>query len=440
MRKSILSLALVLSCAFALQCTESSQPNQPQPTPEPPPLVRAPADLTQNETSLLESANKFGLNLFREVARNTSATENIFISPLSVSYAFGICYNGANGETREAIGSTLEMAGMSVDDMNQAFHDVTEILTWTDPLVEFKVANSFWSRLGKAIQPDFIEMSRTYFDARIEEINFQAPWAADTINAWVDRSTNGKITEMVEPPIDPNVIAILMNAIYFKGSWMFPFDPENTQTDTFYLADGSETECQMMWLSDDEHAVQIDENVVAPDTNATYFYNEDLKAVSLPYGRGDFRMTIMMPNLWMNPDNNLDSLIEKFTPENWESWLTGFYPVDFTIGLPRFKFEYEVDLKEILMNLGMEIAFNPAGADFSNMFVDGVGWIDRVKQKAFVQVDEKGTEAAAVTMVSWLESLPPRLVCDRPFLVVIHEDVSGAILFIGKIADPVWED
>jgi serpin B len=414
-----------------------SRPNRSRPTPTP---IRTPANLTSNETSLLESANKFGLKLFREVARNTSATENIFISPLSVSYAFGICYNGAKGETRDAIGSTLEMAGISVDDMNQAYHDVTEILTWTDPLIELNIANSFWSRLGKAIQPDFIEMSRTYFDARVEEIDFQAPWAADTINAWVDRSTNGKITEMVEPPIDPNVIAILMNAIYFKGNWMFPFDPENTETDTFHLADGSETECQMMWLSEDDHATEVDEGVVAPDTNATFFGNEYLSAVSLPYGRGDFRMTILLPNLWMNPDNNLDSLIEKLTLENWESWLAGLHPIRFTVGLPKFRFEYEVDLKEILMTLGMEIAFNPAGADFGNMFVDGVGWIDKAKQKAFIQVDEKGTEAAAVTMVVFIKSMPPRLVLDRPFLIVIHEDVSGAILFIGKIAEPVWND
>lgn len=437
MRKSILSIMLVLSCALALQCTESSQPNQPQPTPEP---QRSPAEFTQQESSLLESANKFGLNLFREIARNTSATENIFISPLSVSYAFGICYNGAKGDTREAIGSTLQMAGMSVEEMNEAYRDVTKILMQTDPLVEFKVANSFWSRLGKAIQPDFIEMSRTYFDARVEEIDFQAPWAADTINAWVDRATNGKIDKMVEPPISPAVAAILMNAIYFKGNWMFPFDTANTQNGTFYLADGSETECQMMWLSEEEHAVQVDENTIAPDTNATFFSNDYLNAVSLPYGRGDYRMTILMPNLWMNPDNTVDDLIDRFTLENWESWLSEFYPVGFTVGLPKFRFEYEVSLTDILKTLGMEIAFDPGRADFSNMFVDDVGWIDRVKQKAFVQVDEKGTEAAAVTQVIFIDSMPPGLICNRPFLVLIHEDVSGAILFIGKIADPVWED
>ncbi|MCK4373273.1 MAG: serpin family protein, partial [candidate division Zixibacteria bacterium] len=387
---------------------------------------------------LLESANKFGLNLFREIAANTAATENIFISPLSVSYAFGICYNGAKGDTREAIGSTLQMAGMSVEEMNEAYRDVTKILMQTDPLVEFKVANSFWSRLGKAIQPDFIEMSRTYFDARVEEIDFQAPWAADTINAWVDRSTNGKIKKMVDPPI--NAAAILMNAIYFKGDWMFPFDTANTHDYTFNLADGSETECQMMWLTEEEHAVQVDENTIAPDTNATFFNNDYLKAISLPYGRGDYRMTILMPNLWANPDGTVDDIIDRFTWENWESWLEGFHPVGFTAGLPKFKFEYEVSLTQILQTLGMEIAFDPVRADFSNMFVDGVGWIDRVKQKAFVQVDEKGTEAAAVTQVVFIDSMPPGLICDSPFLVVIHEDVSGAILFIGKIADPVWED
>ena len=445
MKKPILTVVLALVCTLILQCNESSSPNQPDPTPTPTPDPRpapdrSPAELTQQETSLLESANKFGLNLFREIAHNTDASENIFMSPLSVSYAFGIVYNGAKGDTREAIGNTLELAGLSIDEMNQAYYDMTWILTQTDPLVEFKVANSFWSRKGKAIQPDFIEISQYYFDARIEEIDFQAPWAADTINAWVDRSTNGKIDKMIEPPISSDIAAILMNAIYFKGNWMFPFDTANTRNDTFYLANGSETDCRMMWLEEDDHAIQIDENHIAPDTNATYFHNDLLKAVSLPYGRGDYRMTIMMPNLWNHPDHTVDDLIDQFTWENWNAWLDGFCPEEFFVGLPRFKFGYEVSLTGILQTLGMEIAFDPMRADFGNMFVDGVGWIDQVKQKAFVQVDEKGTEAAAVTQVIFADALPPHLICDRPFLIVIHEDVSGAILFIGKIADPVWED
>ncbi|RKX27456.1 MAG: hypothetical protein DRP45_01055 [Candidatus Zixiibacteriota bacterium] len=439
MRKSIISILIITIGMLSIQCSSSTDPDQSSQSPAPPP-ARSPAELTAQESGILESANKFGLNLFREIANNTPATENIFMSPLSVSYALGICYNGANGDTREAIGSTLQMAGLSLEEMNQAYRDVTAILTQTDPLVEFKVANSFWSRQGKAIQPEFIDLARTYFDARIEEIDFQQPWAADTINAWVDNATNGKITEMVTPASISGVAAILMNAIYFKGNWMFPFDTANTATSTFYLTDGGETDCQMMRLTEEEHSIQIDENSIAPDTNATWYSNDYLQAVSLPYGRGDFRMTILAPNQWLNPDLTADDLIDSLTTENWNAWLGEFQPVGFEVWLPRFRFEYEVGLSEVLQTLGMAIAFNPGLADFSNMFVDGVGWIDKVKQKAFVQVDEVGTEAAAVTLVIFTDSMPLHLMCNRPFLVVIHEDVSGAILFVGKIANPVWEE
>ncbi len=432
-------VALLILCALLLQCSESSRPNQPDPTSDQP--LRSPAEFTKNETSLLESANKFGLNLFREIARNTPATENIFISPLSVSYALGICYNGAAGDTRKAIGSTLQIADLSVDEMNQAYRDVTKILMQTDPMVEFMVANSFWSRQGKPIQSAFINMARQYFDARVEEIDFQADWAADTINAWVDRNTNGRISKMVTPPIGQGIAAILMNAIYFKGNWMFPFDTANTITDTFYLDDGSETECRMMRMREIDHAIDIGNDMTAPDTNATFFRNNDIEAVSLPYGRGDFRMTIMMPNQRNHPDYTIENVIDLFTWENWNRWLEGFRPEEFVIALPRFKFEYDVGLNEVLQTLGMEIAFDRAGADFSNMFVDGIGWIDEAMQKAFIQVDEEGTEAAAVTEIIIMDTgLPPELICDKPFLIVIHEDVSGAILFIGKISNPVWED
>ncbi len=233
---------------------------------------------------------------------------------------------------------------------------------------------------------------------------------------------------------------VLTNAIYFKGNWMFPFDPDSTETTTFYRADGSETECQMMQMAELEHAVEVDEFDVRPDTNATYYYNDYLQAVSLPYGRGDFRMTIMAPNVRRDPTPTVETLIDSLTLENWNEILAGLHPARFYVGLPRFKFGYEVNLTEILKTLGMEIAFDPGGADFSNMFADGYGWIGMVKQKTFVQVDERGTEAAAVTQVNFETSAPPHIVCDRPFLIVIHEDVSGAIMFIGKIANPVWED
>ncbi|MCX6833692.1 MAG: serpin family protein, partial [candidate division Zixibacteria bacterium] len=334
-----------------------------------------------------------------------------------------------------------------VEELNQAYHDLTEILVYADPVVDFRVGNSFWSRQGKAIQPGFVDVAKTWFDARVEEIDFQAPWAPDTINAWIDRATNGRIKEMVKPPISPDIAAMLFNAIYFKGTWMFPFDTADTKPANFYLADGSTTQCRMMYKSqvDCQQGDPSNWQSLHTDTNITWFADDEVFVLGMPYGTGDYRMSIVIPNRWHGyPDNDstksIDDVITGLTDEKWSTWLGAYTPYEFDLGLPRFKFGYEVSLAGILKTLGMEIAFDAGRADFSNLFSDGVGWIDEVRQKTFIQVDEKGTEAAAVTQVIFADALPPQLICDRPFLIVIHEDVSGAILFMGRIANPVWED
>jgi serpin B len=433
-----------------IYCTDRlSQPSQPVPNSNPP-VVRTPAQLTSQETTLLASCNKFGLNLFREVVANTPATDNVFISPLSVSYALGLCYNGAKGPTRDSIAATLQLAGLSVEELNKAYHDLTEILVYADPEVDFRVGNSFWSRQGKAIQPEFVDVAKTWFDARVEEIDFQAPWAPDTINAWIDRATNGKIKEMVKPPISSDIAAMLFNAIYFKGTWMFPFDTADTKPASFHLADGSTTQCRMMHKNQEDcqmpgSSYPSNPHDMGTDTNITSYEDLDVVVLSMPYGAGDYRMSIVLPNRWWGYASNdstksIDDVIAGLTDEKWSTWLGAHTPFEFDLGLPRFKFGYEVSLTSVLKTLGMQIAFEAGRADFSNLFADGVGWISEVKQKTFVQVDEKGTEAAAVTQIIFEDSIPLPMICDRPFLIVIHEDVSGAILFMGRIANPVWED
>jgi len=446
----ILILAAAALLIFSLACTDRpSQSNQPDPNDNPP-VVRTPAQLTAQETGLLNSCNKFGLNLFREVVANTPAIDNVFISPLSVSYALGLCYNGAGGATRDSIAATLQLAGLSVEELNQAYHDLTEILVYADPEVDFRVANSFWSRQGKAIESGFVDVAKTWFDARVEEIDFQAPWAADTINAWIENATNGKIKEMVQPPISGDIAAMLFNAIYFKGTWMFPFDTADTKPADFHLADGSTTQCRMMFKSQEDcqqvgPAYPSDPYDMHTDTNITWYDDDEVLVLSMPYGKGDYRMSIVIPNRWSGyPDNDstksIDDVIAGLTDEKWLTWLGGDTPYKFDLSLPRFKFGYDVSLTKVLKSLGMDIAFDAGRADFSNLFSDGVGWIDEVKQKTFIQVDEKGTEAAAVTQIIFADSMPPQVICDRPFLIVIHEDVSGAILFMGRIANPVWEE
>lgn len=441
MRIYVLFIPLVMLVLSSLQCSD-----QPSDSRSESPVYRTTAELTSQEISVLTSSNKFGLNLFREITAQTPATENIFFSPLSASYALAMCYNGANSDTRKAIGSTLELPDLSPEEINQAFHDATRILVQADPLVDFRSANSFWSRKGKAIQPAFINIANTYYDARVEEIDFQAPGAPDTINSWVSRATNGKITVMVKPPISPDIAAMLFNAIYFKGNWMYPFDTADTRNAPFHLADGSEVQCRMMHLDQKDCLIQLS-GVYQPvtDTNITYYEDSEVFVLGMPYGRGDFRMSIIIPNRWYGYPNNdttksIDDIIAGLTLEKWAVWTSGRTPFEFILGLPRFKFGDEIGLTKLLKILGMEIAFIPEMADFSNLFADGVGWIDDVKQKTFIQVDEKGTEAAAVTQVTFADSAPWPIICDRPFLIVIHEDNSGAILFMGRIANPVWED
>lgn len=440
---SLFTIAVVLllttNCA---DLAESQAPSGPNPHSS---LIRTPAELTDHELSVLNSCNTFGLNLFREIVAATPETENVFISPLSVSYALGLCYNGASGDTRTAIGNTLELADLSLDELNQSYHDLTEILVQADPDVDFRVANSLWSRIGKAIQPDFVSMAQEYFDARVEEIDFQAPGTADTINAWIENATNGKIKDMVKPPIPASTAAMLFNAIYFKGSWMYPFDTADTRDRTFYLADGSETQCRMMYKSQEDVQQPLPDNPdrLFTDSNIVMYYDEEVIVLGMPYGAGDFRMSIIVPNVPLDgtpPTTTIDDVIAGIAPEKWALWTSGDTPRKFVLGLPRFKFGYETSLNEVLKTLGMEIAFEPGLADFGNLFVDSVGWIDEAKQKTFIQVDEKGTEAAAVTQMIFADSVPAYVVCDRPFLIVIHEDVSGAILFMGRIANPVWED
>ncbi|HOP07048.1 MAG TPA: serpin family protein [candidate division Zixibacteria bacterium] len=439
--KYIMPFLLIVFMMLLPGCSDDPvDSTSPDPTPS---VVRTTAEMTAEELTVLESSNKFGIKAFKALIAEAGATDNVFFSPLSASYALSLCYNGADGTTREAIGSTLELANLSLEELNQAYQTATEILIEADEAVDFRVANSLWSRQGKEIEPEFIRLAQTYHDARVEEIDFQAAGAADTINAWVNGATNGLITQMVQPPIDPFTAAILFNAIYFKGGWSIKFDTAHTKQESFYLADGSNTECDMMHLGSDDFLVEYPgEEYPLMDTNVTSYMDDDVLVLGLPYGNGDFRMTLVLPassGYGEEPDHTIDDIIAELTPEMWSSWQGRHMAYEMYLSLPKFKFGCDLPLNELLKSMGMAIAFTEA-ADFSNLFTDGVGWIDDVKQKTFIQLDEEGTEAAAVTQVTFVDALPPSFIFNRPFLAVIHEDNSGAILFMGRISNPVWED
>lgn len=367
--------------------------------------------------SSVASANtRFGFKLLMDVrAREPGA--NIFISPLSISIALTMTYNGAVGETQHAMAEVLEIEGLNLDAVNRSNAALRKSLESREPEVELSIANSIWGRQGVDFNPDFLNRNREYFEAEITSLNFSEPQTPEIINGWVETNTKGKIKKIVQQ-IDPRTLIILINAIYFKGSWQQEFDKSKTRDGIFHLADGNEKRVPMMFR----------------EGAYPYFRGGNFEAAILPYGDGDedVSMYIFLPN----HDSNLDEFLSQLNAENWASWLSQFHEVrgNSMMILPRFKLEYEVKLNDTLKALGMDIAFG-GGADFSGMGPSL--FISEVRHKTFVEVNEEGTEAAAATVVVGVESAPPSFIVDRPFFFAIYDGRTETMLFMGTVVEPM---
>jgi serine protease inhibitor len=379
-----------------------------------------PLNLSAAEKSLLQSDNRFGFKLFQEVVKEEKDT-NVFISPLSVSLALGMTYNGANGSTREAMKNTLELNGLTLQEVNESYQHLIKLFSELDPDVLFQIANSIWYRQGWTFEEEFIQLNKTYFNSQVKGLDFDDPHSADVINAWVSENTKGRITSIINPPIDPSMVMYLIDAIYFKGIWTYQFDKTATREWPFLLPDNSTKTCQMMGIK----------------SKFPYYENGEFQAVSLPYGKGDYSMIVFLPQ-W---GKNVDSLVADLNQENMDKWLSQFHSDSGKVCLPKFSLEYGLKLNDALKALGMSVAFDPDQADFSNMFQGKGLFISEVKHKTFVEVNEEGTEAAAVTSIGMattalLPSIPFEIVVDRPFVFLIRENLTGTILFMGKIVEP----
>jgi serpin B len=277
--------------------------------------------------------------------------------------------------------------------------------------------------MGEDIRDEFLSACRTYFDADITEINFGDPAAGPTINAWVDDKTNGKIKKIVPDVIPEDIVMYLINAIYFKGTWTEEFDPHLTEDDVFHLPMGTQTTCRMMARPESGELAEFE-----------YFADDDAQVIDLPYARGYYSMTVVLPA----EDVDLENLIAGLDMVRWKAWTDSLSKHDGRLLMPKFETTYEIELKSVLSMLGMALAFT-WDADFSGMREGGGLWIDKVRHKTYVKVDEAGTEAAAVTAVGMVDTAEPKtftMEINRPFLFAIREKHSGTIVFIGKIADP----
>lgn len=377
-------------------------------------IIRDALEATDDtDISSVASANtRFGFKLLHDLQERDPGG-NIFISPLSISIALTMTYNGAVGETERAMAEVLEIEALDLSTINRSNRALRNSLENPDPKVEISIANSIWYRQGIVFNPDFLERNRLFFGAEVAALDFSAPQATGIINEWVDTNTNGKIKKIVDR-INPQTLLFLINAIYFKGNWQDEFDPSRTRQGIFHLMDGSEKQVQVM----------------RREGEYPYLRGENFEATSLPYGNGRMSMYIFLPDR----NSNLNKFMRNLNEANWEDWLSQFQDRRQEMVLPRFKLEYEANLNDTLEALGMGIAFG-GGADFSGMGPNL--FISEVRHKTFVEVNEEGTEAAAVTAVVGVKSLPPAFRVDRPFFFTIYDAETETILFMGTVTEPM---
>ena len=369
---------------------------------------------------IVSSNNGLGLTWLSEAEPNKDG--NVFISPTSLFMALSMVYNGADGVTKEEIAKVLQVEGIEAKKLNQANASLMNLFHRSSKQVQLNVANSIWLNEKYHFQTEFAQNNKDYYNAEIQEIDINDSGSPKMINNWVKDKTNGKIGEIVESPLDPDLVTVLINAIYFKGDWKYEFDKSQTEDRPFYLADGTTRNIPLMTLHE----------------KLAYMENENLQAVSLPYGEeNEMSMNVFLPK----ENISLEEFKNKLTYENWQKWTSEFQEREGTVLLPKFKLEYEASLKETLQKLGMTIAFTK-GANFSKMIQeDDPLWISQVKQKTFIDVNEEGTEAAAATSVEMVtESFnmdgPFQMEVNRPFIITIIENKSDNILFIGAINNP----
>jgi serine protease inhibitor len=373
--------------------------------------------LTAHQKSLVLSNNTFGFDMFRTINKSETTDKNVFISPLSISLALAMTYNGANGDTKTEMQNTLRFPDLSTDEINGYFQTLSNTLLDLYPTVKLGIANSIWYRQDFTVLPEFVTVNQTYYNADVQALDFNDPASVDKINHWVATKTNDKITNVING-IPGDLVMFLINAIYFKGQWTYEFKKEATVEGSFHKT--PETQSTIPFMNQ--------------EGTFNYYSNDSLQLVEMPYGQGNFSMMVLLPK----NGHSVSSLTGGITPETWSDWTDHMEKANVAISLPRFKFEYEKILNEDLKTLGMGRAFSD-NADFSK--INGVGGllISFVKHNSFVEVNEEGTEAAAVTVVGIIAtsagpgpSFIP-FIADHPFVFAIRETTTNTILFMGKV-------
>jgi len=372
-------------------------------------------NLEKIDKKVAQANQTFAFDIFKKLNEEDS-NNSIFISPFSISQALAMTYNGAEGTTKEAMEKTLGFMEIDPTVVNESYKNLNNYLGNVDKKITLNIGNSIWIKEGQVVNRDFISRNKDGFNAKVETMDFSDPKLVDTMNKWIKEATNGMIDKMIDPPIPEDTFMYLINAIYFKGDWKTEFDSKLTYRDDFKAIDGT---------------VQIVNMMTKSHNSYEYTANDKIKAVRLPYGNGKTSMYILLPR----PGIDINEYINELTIDEWRGIKkTLINTDDILFGLPKFKLEYgDKSLNNSLKSLGMEEAFE-RNADFSGI-CDEI-YISDVIHKAVIEVNEKGTEAAAVTKVKMEDNAASEaitFIVDHPFLFIINDDVMDTILFMGKV-------
>jgi len=356
--------------------------------------------------------NTFAIDLYKKIF---SEDQNVFFSPYSISSALAMTYAGARGETEKQMIKVLHY-DIKQENTHQGFFEINSSLNkyQKEQLIKLSIANALWE--GLPLKQDYLDLTKKYYNASIFPLN-----GAKSINDWADLNTNGKIKEIVKASDLANAVLVLTNAIYFKGDWLTKFDEKITRKSIFKLVNDSVTNVDMMYMN----------------SKVNYFEDAEKQIIELPYKNEKMTMIIVLPG----EGSSLKSLTANMDEKQFTNFISKFTSREVNIYLPKFKFSSQFDLEKVLPKMGMPDAFNAMKADFSGMSQEGLS-ISKVKHKAIVEVNEKGSEAAAVTAVIMIKAAKMKEIffkADRPFMFYIYDKTTNSILFMGSVLNPVKE-
>lgn len=371
------------------------------------------------EERMIRGVNALGISLVRELWGEKET--NVFLSPVGIEMALAMAAGGARGKTQVEMLEVLGLGGMTEESIGENNLNLVKMLNRSGAHVEVRTANSLWARQGVPFYESFLAHIRRYYQAEAEVVDFANPGVIDRINQWVKKATGGKIDRMLDR-IPQEAILVLLNAIYFKGKWLYPFNPEKTELLPFYPLSGGAKSLPTMWQR----------------RKFRYAENQKLQAVCLPYGDSGFSMYIVLPR----ERDGVGELVRSLTVADLEAIIGDMREREGEVYLPRFTITFEETLNQTLQKLGIREAFDEYRADFSGMLpIPPVAYLSEVRHKSVLEVTEEGTEAAGVTSVivgitaAPLEE-PFLLRVDHPFILCIREEGSGLFLFLGVVTDP----